>query len=211
MHFRGVRLSERTICWRSAWLTVSRSSCRGKCRLSLPLVFSTLPFCQLARGCELGASQTQVVMPPTPAGRPWRANSLPRRGLSADLGPCRIGAACLLARLVEGDRAFELGGQALEDGHEGCRGLGGTLAGELGGERQPRGSFVQHQNRLGAAAEHEVGLPVAERLATQHRLGSIVNRAGSWPSSRDACAGRASPCHAARASRASRPSAAPDR
>jgi hypothetical protein len=36
---------------------------------------------------------------------------------------------------------------------------------------------VQHQNRLGAAAEHEVGLPVAERLATQHRLGSIVDRA----------------------------------
>ena len=49
----------------------------------------------------------------------------------AGLGPVMTGAACLLARLVEGDRTLQLGGQPLEDRHEGGRGLGSTLAGEL--------------------------------------------------------------------------------
>jgi hypothetical protein len=95
----------------------------------------------------------------------------------AGLGPFRNGAACLLARLVEGDRAFELRRQSLEDGHRCGRSLGGTLAGELGCQCQPRGPFVQHQNRLGAPAEHQIGLPIAELLAAQDRLGPIVNRA----------------------------------
>jgi hypothetical protein len=92
-----VRVSDRTIAWRSAWLWVSRSRCLGSCRLRRPLVFWTLPFCQPAQASKEHA---------------------------ADAGQQAVAGE--RTAVVDGDRAFELGCRSLEDGHQCGRGLGGT-------------------------------------------------------------------------------------
>ena len=63
--------------------------------------------------------------------------------------------------VVEGDRLAQNGVEAAEDRHDHrCR-LGGALAGQACGERQPGLALVQHQHRAGPLADHQIALPVA--------------------------------------------------
>ena len=78
------------------------------------------------------------------------------------------------AAIIEGDRVLQRGRQPLEDRHERGRGPGRTLAGDLGRQSEPRGPLVQDQNRLGAPAEHQIGLPIAELLAIRDRAPGVA-------------------------------------
>ena len=81
------------------------------------------------------------------------------------------------AAIIEGDRVLQRGRQPLEDRHERGRGPGRTLAGDLGRQSEPRGPLVQDQNRLGAPAEHQIGLPITELLAILDGFGAVMARA----------------------------------
>ena len=113
-------------------------------------------------------------MPLTLANRPWRASSLPRRGLLASVLSGMEPLACWrgLSKVIE---LFSSGARRMKIAMSVAAVSAATLAGELGREGQPRGAFVQHQNRLGAPAEHQIGLPVAELLAILDDFGLVVD------------------------------------
>ena len=119
-------------------------------------------------------------MPLTLASRPWRANSLPRRGLLASvlsgMEPLAFwrGLSKVIELLSSGASRLK---RAINVAAISAALLPASLPGIMGRQRQLRGALVKHQDRLGAPAKHEVGLPIAELPATHDRLGSLVDRA----------------------------------
>ena len=118
-------------------------------------------------------------MPLTLASRPWRAKSLPRRGLLASVLPGLEPLASWrdLSKVIErlSSSASRLK-MAINVAAVSPALLPASLPGIMGRQRQLRGALVKHQDRLGAPAKHEVGLPIAELPATHDPFGSLVDR-----------------------------------
>ena len=133
-------------------------------------------------------------MPLTLASRPWRANSLPRRGLLASvlagmeplaswrglskvIEPLSLGTSRLkMAMSVAAVSAALLPMICQQTDHPILeKGAASRPRRELGRQGQPRGVLVEDQDGLRAPAEHQIGLPIAELLAVLNGFGPVVD------------------------------------
>lgn len=78
--------------------------------------------------------------------------------------------------IVEGHRFAQRRIEPAEHAHHDGDGLGGGLAGEPSRQCHPRFAFMQNQDRAGALADDQIGLPMAGLLPVCHRIGAIVDR-----------------------------------